>query len=253
MKKRETETDGSSPLPTPVVKNEEAELSVSIIVPVLNEAEILEGFLSALAPFRRNNVELIVVDGHSQDGSYLKASLQADKVVQTASGRAHQMNRGVSVAKGEILLFLHADTLLPDNALEIIRNAIRAGADWGFFKLKISGSSMILRVVSTMASWRSHITNIATGDQALFVRRSAFLSVGGYEEIPLMEDIQLSRKLRGCYRPAHLREEVITSGRRWERGGKIKTILLMWKSRILYRWGVSPQTLAEQYAKSYKK
>jgi rSAM/selenodomain-associated transferase 2 len=220
----------------------------SIVMPVLDEASTLRGALDALAPLRARAVELIVVDGHSGDGTPEVAAGAADLVLTGPRGRASQMNLGAARASGDVLVFLHADTHLPAQALPAIDEALRSGKLWGRFDVEIAGATRTFKLIATLMNWRSRASGIATGDQAIFVKRAAFDAVGGFPEQPLMEDIELSRRLRRrCGRPACLKARVVTSGRRWERDGIWSTVLLMWRLRLLYRLGVAPERLARSY------
>jgi rSAM/selenodomain-associated transferase 2 len=221
--------------------------ALSIIVPVLNEAKGIEAVLAALAPLRARGAQLIVADGGSQDGTAALAQSWADRVLDAPRGRARQMNTGAIGATGEVLLFLHADTLLPPGADVIISKAIRAGADWGRFDVRIAGRPWMLRVVAELMNRRSRWTGIATGDQAIFVRRNVFERVGGFPDQPLMEDVELSARLRRIAAPACLRDRVVTSGRRWETRGVWRTIFLMWRLRWRYWRGQAPDVLAKAY------
>ena len=220
---------------------------LAIIVPALNEAAGIVATLTALAPLRARSAELIVVDGGSEDGTPALAEAWADQVVTGPRGRAQQMNAGAALARAPVLLFLHADTRLPDAADGLIQAAIARGASWGRFDVHISGRARMLRVVAVMMNLRSRLTGIATGDQAMFMTRIAFERAGGFPDQRLMEDIELSRRLRQQAPPACLRERVVTSGRRWEQRGVWRTIWLMWRLRWRYWRGVSPQVLAEAY------
>ena len=221
--------------------------SLSIIVPVLNEAAGIAKSLTALAPYRRRGVEVIVVDGGSGDRTAALARPLADQVIGAPRGRAAQMNAGARIARAEVLLFLHADTRLPDEADGLITDGLaRSGRAWGRFDVRINGHPS-LAIVATMMNLRSRFTGVATGDQAMFVARAAFDSVGRFPNVPLMEDIALSRQLRRLGRPLCLRARVTTSGRRWERHGIVRTILLMWQLRLAYFFGAEPATLARRY------
>ena len=174
--------------------------------------------------------------------------ISREQAVLGPRGRARQMNHGAARAKGEVLLFLHADTHLPEGALSPIRNALADGRhDWGRFDVAIEGRSAWFPLIAAMMNRRSRWSGIATGDHALFVRHRLFNDVGGFPDQPLMEDIELSRRLRRCGAPACLRERVVTSGRRWERGGVWRTIVLMWRLRLLYWLGVDAHKLAKAY------
>ncbi|MEO0996495.1 MAG: TIGR04283 family arsenosugar biosynthesis glycosyltransferase [Pseudomonadota bacterium] len=221
---------------------------ITVVVPVLNEAELaadLGARLAALAG--ADAVEVVVVDGGSDDAT---ATLLRDAgltVLPAARGRAGQMNAGAVAAGGQVLLFLHADTRLPDDALAGVRDAVDAGAVWGRFDVAIDGRSRWLPLIATTMNLRSRLTGIATGDQALFVRRRLFEQIGGFPEQPLMEDIELTKRLKGIARPACLRPPVTTSGRRWDRDGAWSTILLMWRLRLAYWRGVPAAELARRY------
>ncbi|MGQ0658603.1 MAG: TIGR04283 family arsenosugar biosynthesis glycosyltransferase [Chromatiales bacterium] len=220
---------------------------VSIVIPVLNEEIALPATLECLQLWRPAGHEVIVVDGGSEDQTLTVAQPLADCVLKSMPGRARQMNRGAAVAAGEWLLFLHADTLLPAVAIDAIRR-VPAHRTWGCFDVRLSGLHPLLRWVEAAIDWRSRLTGIATGDQAVFVRRNAFRAVGGFPEIELMEDIALSRLLRDAHGwPACLPERVITSSRRWERSGILRTVVKMWCLRLGYAMGMRPQRLARWY------
>jgi rSAM/selenodomain-associated transferase 2 len=222
--------------------------TLSIVMPTLNEAAAVGDRLAALQPLRHRGHELIVVDGGSTDGTAALARHFADAVLDAPRGRAIQMNTGAAVASGQVLLFLHADTHLPPLADVLIRQAMASGRVWGRFDVRIEGRPHMLRVVATLMNLRSRITGIATGDQAIFVTRDTFERVGGFPVQPLMEDIELSRRLKRIGRPACVRERVCTSGRRWEQHGVWRTIFLMWRLRWRY-WRGEP---AAQLAKAYR-
>lgn len=221
-------------------------MRLSIIVPTLDEAEGIAATLLPLQDLRAQAHEVIVADGGSTDATATLAAALADRVTAAPRGRARQMNAGAAVADGEALLFLHADTLLPDGAAAVIEAALD-GHVWGRFDVRIAGRPFMLRVVAALMNLRSRLTGIATGDQALFVTRAAFDAAGGFPEQPLMEDIELSRRLKRLGPPACPRARVVTSGRRWERHGVWRTILLMWRLRFDYWRGVPPARLAARY------
>lgn len=221
--------------------------ALSIVMPVLDEAGTVASTLAALAPLRGRGAEVIVVDGASRDGTPQLARPLADLVVSSPRGRARQMNAGAAQARGAVLLFLHADTRLPDDADAAVAAAIGAGAQWGRFDVRIAGRPWMLRVVARAMNLRSRLTGIATGDQAIFVRRDRFERLGGYADQPLMEDIELCRRLRAHGPPACLRLRATTSGRRWESRGVWRTIGLMWALRWRYWRGESPEALARAY------
>jgi rSAM/selenodomain-associated transferase 2 len=218
---------------------------LSIIIPCLNEADGISGTLAALAPLRARGAEVIVVDGGSSDSTVERAVPHADRVLSAPRGRAAQMNAGAARARNEILLFLHADILLPESADALIVEGLkRSRRGWGRFDVAISGRSPLLRMVAWLMNARSRLTGIATGDQAIFVRRSHF---GGFPEIALMEDVAFSKTMKRRGAPACLRERVTTSGRRWESRGVVRTMALMWRLRLLYALGADPARLAERY------
>ena len=219
----------------------------SIVMPTLNEAPGITAALQALAPLRALGHELIVVDGGSSDATAELATAHADHVVHSARGRAAQMNAGAAVARGDALLFLHADTRLPAGAEAALQQALRQGARWGRFDVRIEGRSAWLPMIATLMNLRSRLSGIATGDQAIFVETALFRRLGGYAALPLMEDIELSSRLRVDSRPACLRERVLTSGRRWESRGVWRTVWLMWRLRWLYWRGTPAEELARAY------
>jgi rSAM/selenodomain-associated transferase 2 len=220
---------------------------VSIVMPVLDEAACIADSLAALAPLRAQGVQIIVVDGGSRDGTLLRCSGAADVLLASPRGRARQMNAGARAATGDMLLFLHADTALPPEALALVSDAL-AHHPWGRFDVRIDGRSRWLPIVAASMNLRSRLTGIATGDQAIFMRRAAFESVGGFADQPLMEDIELCKRLRQHHgAPACLRAHVVTSGRRWDERGAWSTIVLMWRLRWLYWRGVSADRLAAAY------
>ena len=221
---------------------------LSIVVPVLDEASGIGATLESLRELRMRGCEVVVVDGGSRDATREIAVPLADRVIESPRGRAAQMNAGARAASGDILLFLHADTRLPPGADQSVRLGMgRTGARWGRFDVTIAGASPMLRVVARSMNARSRMTGIATGDQAIFVRRDAFQGVGGFPDIPLMEDIALSKRLKRVSPPLCLREHVVTSGRRWERHGTLRTILLMWRLRLAFALGADPRRLARDY------
>jgi rSAM/selenodomain-associated transferase 2 len=220
---------------------------LSIVVPVLDEAAGIEATLASLGPLRSRGAEVVVVDGGSRDDTVDRAIPLADRVERAPRGRARQMNHGARVTRGAVLLFLHADTRLPADADRLVLAAIADGAHWGRFDVRIVGRHPMLQVVAALMNARSRLTGIATGDQALFVRRDAFERVDGFPDQPLMEDIELCRRLRRAGPPRCLRARVATSGRRWESRGVWRTILLMWRLRWRYWRGESAESLAAAY------
>ena len=226
-------------------------MKLSIIMPVFDEAAEIESALAALAPCRRRGVELIVVDGGSRDGTPDLCRPLADRVVSGQRGRALQMNAGAAAANGDVLLFLHADTRLPEGADQLVLDGLagsgRAGGrTWGRFDVRIEGGGL-LGLVSFTMNWRSRITRITTGDQAMFVTRAAFKAAGGFPAIALMEDVALSAQLKRIGAPLALRARVTTSPRRWRKHGTFRTVLLMWRLRLSFFLGADPAKLAQAY------
>jgi rSAM/selenodomain-associated transferase 2 len=222
-------------------------MKFSIIIPTLNEGKTIQSCLSALQPLR-NDCEIIIVDAGSNDQPATTTAL-VDKVTTSAKGRARQMNTGASHASGDILIFLHADTYLPENALQLIEQHISNNKVWGRFDIQLSGSHFMLKVIARMMNWRSRLTGIATGDQVIFVTREAFAAVGQYPEIALMEDIALSKALKKISPPICINAKVTSSARRWEHYGIYRTILLMWSLRLRYFFGADPRLLADLYSR----
>jgi rSAM/selenodomain-associated transferase 2 len=223
-------------------------LRLSIIVPTLNEADRIPRQLAALIPLRRRGHEVIVVDGGSSDGTAVRAQALADLVLAAPRGRASQMNTGAAQARGDVLLFLHADTQLPERADELVLRVLaESSRAWGRFDVMIEGSHPMLAVIAWFMNHRSRLTGIATGDQAMFARRGIFFESGGFPNIPLMEDIAYSRILKAISAPLCLREQAITSGRRWEAHGVFRTILKMWGMRLAFFLGADPARLAKAY------
>lgn len=222
-------------------------MSISIIIPALNEAANLPLLLSQLAPLRQRGAQLIIADGGSTDGSPEQLADLA-QWLPAPRGRARQMNAGAAQATGEVLWFVHADSQLPEQADRLITAALACGQHcWGRFDLRISGRPWLLKVVAQLINWRSRLTGISTGDQGVFVLRSTFESLGGFAELPLMEDVELTSRLRQISQPACIRERLITSGRRWETRGLWRTIFLMWRLRWAYWRGVPIEQIAKAY------
>ena len=222
-------------------------MKLSIIMPVLDESAEIEAALQALAPLRSRGVELIVVDGGSRDGTIELARALADRVLSAPRGRALQMNVGAAAAGGYVFLFLHADTRLPDIAdILVLDGLARSGRCWGRFDVRIDGGGL-LRLVSFAMNWRSRLTGIATGDQAMFVTRAALEAASGFPAIALMEDVALSARLKCLGPPLALRARVTTSSRRWRKHGALRTMLLMWRLRLRFFLGADPAKLARAY------
>jgi rSAM/selenodomain-associated transferase 2 len=223
------------------------QIKISVIVPVLDEENAIGATLQALLSLRP--YEIIVVDGGSTDGTRAICEQFGVSVLISEPGRARQMNCGAKNARGDLLLFLHADTILPGSALEDIRKALRdPNCPGGRFDLEIDGAHWMLKIVARLINYRSRITKIATGDQGIFVRRAVFESIGGFEDIALMEDIAFCHALKRVGPIACLTTRVITSGRRWEGDGVWRTIIRMWALKLGYLAGVSPRRLKQFYA-----
>ncbi len=221
---------------------------LSVIVPALNEGRIIASCIGNIRQACGPDTDIIVVDGGSSDSTPEQAREAGARVLSVARGRASQMNAGAAVARGSLLLFLHADTRLPAGAGALVRCALHGdGVAWGRFDVQMVTTSPFLRLVALFMNLRSRLTGVATGDQAVFVRRECFEQVRGFPVIALMEDIAMSRALRALQWPSCLSARVTISGRRWQRRGTLRTILLMWKLRWLYYRGVSPDRLAQLY------
>lgn len=221
-------------------------MQISIIVPCLNESETLKPALIHLLSTIKgpSQVEIILSDGGSDDDTLNQARQLPVTILNSTRGRAVQMNNGAAKASGEWLVFLHADTRLPDDWVSII-SACRAS--WGRFDVRLSGQHRLFRVIESSINLRSRLTSVATGDQVLFFRRNFFEAIQGFPEIPLMEDIAISKKARKLEPPACIRRTVITSSRRWEKNGIVSTILLMWVMRFAYWIGIKPERLHRYY------
>lgn len=223
-------------------------MQLSIIIPTLEEANSIIDVLTDLQPLRKEGHEVIVVDGGSLDDTVVYSKLLVDKVIVVERSRAKQMNAGARHAGGEVLLFLHADTRLPVNVDKTICEGLTATKrKWGRFDVRFTGRHFVYRIIELSMNWRSRLSSIATGDQAIFVIRSLFNDIGGFPDIPLMEDIALCKKLKSYGNPLNLSSRVITSSRRWERRGVIRTILLMWRLRLAFFLGADPNRLVKIY------
>ncbi len=219
---------------------------ISIIIPVLNESDILLSALLSFQWMREQGCELILVDGGSNNLPNAQLVPLCDRVLVTKAGRAIQMNFGARVAKSELLWFLHLDSQLPLSAVDRVYSNIEEGG-WGRFDIQLSGGHWMFRVVETMINLRSRVSSIATGDQGIFISRTLYERVGGFPTIPLMEDVAICRSLKRLSKPINLQQKLVTSSRRWERNGIVRTILLMWWLRLLFRLGVTPTYLAKRY------
>jgi len=231
------------------------EPTVAIIMPVLNDATQVEAGLEALYRCDMPN-EVIVVDGGSDDTTadvvrrLIGQSSEAKSIFRftvAPRSRALQMNVGALQAQSDVLLFLHVDVRLPDSAMDSVRDSIKRGASWGRFDMRLDDDAVIFRIIESCMNMRSALTGIATGDQAIFVRRDVFRTLGGYASIPLMEDVEFCKRLKWIGPPALIRKQVRASTRRWRQYGIIRTVILMWFLRLFYWLGVSPKTVARLY------
>ncbi|UZE97545.1 TIGR04283 family arsenosugar biosynthesis glycosyltransferase [Alkalimarinus alittae] len=223
------------------------QLRISIIIPTLNEEKTIKKSLKALQLLRLYGAEVIVADGGSRDNTKSECNHLVDCWVDAPKGRATQMNAGADVARFTAMLFLHADTVLPGNSVNLLKAFIESTSIWGRFNVRLSGDKKMYRVVESMMNWRSMLTGIATGDQAIFVRKAYFERVGRFPQQPLMEDVALTQKLKKISRPYCIKIPVTTDSRRWEKHGVWKTILLMWSLRFKYMLGVDVEKLHRQY------
>jgi rSAM/selenodomain-associated transferase 2 len=221
---------------------------LSIIIPVLNEADGVAVHLAALQDARGRGVDIVVVDGGSRDATVSLALPLADLIVTAPRGRAAQMNAGARATDADILLFLHADTRLPPDFEPLVLDGLATtGRMWGRFDVAIAGAHPFLPKIAALMNIRSRLTGIATGDQAMFMTRAAFDHIGGFPDLPLMEDIEASRRLKHLSPPVCLRARVSSSGRRWERHGVLRTIYKMWSLRLRWFFGADAQRLARDY------
>lgn len=218
-----------------------------VVVPVLNETAALSHQLGAFDALRSMGAQVLLVDGGSTDGTVQLARDAGFDVLDSVRGRAQQMNAGARAASSDLLVFLHVDTRLPDGALNLIGHHLNSKRGWGRFDVRIVGHSPWLKVISFCMNWRSRLTGIATGDQTFFMTRDIFEKVGGFPEQPLMEDIEMSKRLKRLGPPLCLSNRAETSGRRWEKRGVWKTIFLMWRLRWAYWRGVPATELAHLY------
>ncbi|GAA0807179.1 TIGR04283 family arsenosugar biosynthesis glycosyltransferase [Psychrobacter piscatorii] len=235
-------------------------MKISIIIPLLNEVDNLPHLISHIHTLSPAPQQVIVVDGGSTDGSMtaaynlLKALPKMTPssidwhIIEFTAGRACQMNAGAKRATGDVLLFLHADTQLPTDAIHQVQRAM-AEHDWGRFDVRLDSSHPLLKVVGMMINKRSRLVSIATGDQAIFIKKFLFERLDGYPDQPLMEDVELCKRLKTISRPACLKSTVTTSARRWQQHGYFRTIFLMWHLRFDYWRGVSPDSLKQRYYK----
>ena len=247
--KRDALPHSHQAFPSPLApRSSSLPLSLSIVIPTLDEAAGIVAFLAPLQALRARGVEIVLADGGSRDGTVAAATPLVDRVISARRGRASQMNAGAAVSAGEVLLFLHADCTLPEQADHLILHGLASSQRrWGRFDVRLSGAAMMLRLVGHTMNLRSRLTGICTGDQGLFVERTLFEERGGFPEIELMEDVAMSSKLRKSGAPLCLSATLLTSSRRWESNGIWRTIVLMWRLRLAYFLGSEPHQLAELY------
>ncbi|MDH5631777.1 MAG: TIGR04283 family arsenosugar biosynthesis glycosyltransferase [Gammaproteobacteria bacterium] len=225
--------------------------AISIVVPVLNEIRVIKSLVEHLLSHQNNACEIIIVDGGSHDGTLelLGQYVANDNIslVRATAGRANQMNAGARCCRGDVIVFLHADTRLPDDAMKQISRAILQGSEWGRFDVRFKEDRWLLKRVAFMMNLRSCLTGICTGDQAMFVRRDVFVMLDGFAPIMLMEDIEMSARLLGVGAPACIHESATTDARRWLNRGITRTVVQMWWLRWRYWRGAAPQRLAARY------
>lgn len=220
---------------------------LSVIIPARNEAQALPLLLADLAALREAGAEVLLVDGGSSDASLERAAGHVDQSLSCAAGRARQMNAGAAAATGDYLWFVHADTRVSPETIRCLLDVLIERPLWGRFDVRLSARGPMFRLIGSMISLRSRLTGIASGDQGIFVARATFEALGGYADIPLMEDLEFCRRLKRLAWPRCLRPALTTSSRRWEQQGIWRTLLLMWRLRLAYYCGVSPEKLARRY------
>ncbi|TVP59951.1 MAG: glycosyltransferase [Halomonadaceae bacterium] len=219
----------------------------SVVIPLLNEAGNIARTLAPLQAWRIAGHEVILADGGSTDGTAEAARGLYDHWLDAPRGRARQMNAGAALARGEVLVFLHGDTLVPADALEKLQAFRNSEALWGRFNVRLTGQRPLFRLISVLINTRSRLTGICTGDQTLFLRHSLFRELQGFADLPLMEDVELCRRLKTRGRPWCITSAVLTDSRRWQQRGAWRTIVLMWRLRWEYWRGVPPAELAQRY------
>lgn len=216
-------------------------------MPVLNEASGIDHSLQTLLKTLQARWQVVVCDGGSVDATLERLAAYPVQVVKAQAGRAVQMNAGAGCATGPLLVFLHGDTRLPNHFNQLMEAFLDSDFEWGRFDVTLDNPRWPFRMIAWFMNQRSAITGVCTGDQTLFMRRDFFQRMGGYAELPLMEDVEFSLRARVQARPLRIRVPVVTSSRRWSRHGVVRTILLMWWLRLAYRLGVSPQRLQRWY------
>lgn len=223
---------------------------ISIIVPVLNEARSIAQSLFALKAFRQRGVEIVVVDGGSRDETALLARPLADQVIRVPGTRAHRFNEGAKVANGFIFIFLRSDTKLPDDAdQQVMYGRARDTSVWGRFDLRYAGRHTLLPLFARLTNWYSAVRGVATGDQAMFVQREAFFRIAGFKDIPFMEDVEISKRLKDISPPIVVTSRVTVPGRHFDEDGFWRTAWEMFQARLRYRFGADPAELADRYSR----
>ena len=231
-------------------------MTFTVIIPTLNEADVIETTLRLTAGLGFDAI--LVVDGGSTDGTRVLVEAVAARtgepvsspiqLLSTSAGRARQLNAGAAAATSDVLVFLHADSHLPADAGQLMQQALAdPNVVGGRFDIRFDRPSVWGQIISTFMNARSRITRISTGDQAMFVRRQVFERLGGFSDIPIMEDVEFSTRLKRTGRTVAIDRHVTTSFRRWEGQGPLRTVLLMWALRFLYWIGVSPRRIARLY------
>lgn len=221
---------------------------LSLIIPVFNESDCIQQCLNELQELRQQGHEVIVVDGGSRDNTVSLATALSDTVIHAKKSRAIQMNAGAQIATGDYFLFLHADTKLPDNVSRLFLKIKKHDDKWGRFDIKLSGNHFLFRIIEKCMNIRSRLTSIATGDQVIFVHKELFNQIEGFPQQTLMEDIAISKLLSERFKPVCLKENVVSSSRRWEQNGIVKTIIRMWFLRLLYYFDYDTNKLAKMYS-----
>lgn len=222
---------------------------ISIIIPVLNEAQSIAATLNCMQSMRIRGHQVILIDGGSHDDTIALAEPLVDRVLRSPTSRAVQMNAGAAAANGDLLWFIHADThMTPDTDVLLTKALYDSEKKWGRFDIRLSGIEPALRIIERMMNLRSRLSGIATGDQGIFIRRETFERIAGFADIPLMEDIEICKRMkRTAGRPLCLSRKLTTSSRRWEKQGILRTMVLMWRLRLAYWLGVNPADLAHRY------
>ena len=222
-------------------------MKLSFVIPTLNEEAYIRSCLEPLQWYRNRGHEVILADGGSTDDTLVIAKPLVDRIIISERGRARQMNAGAETASGDVFLFVHADTKLGADVVELFAEKIHSVRAWGRFDVRLSGAHPMLRIIEFLMNLRSRWTGIATGDQVILVTRTLFRECGGFHDVPIMEDVEMSSRLLRFCRPICLRTKVVTSSRRWEQNGIMRTVMKMWYLRLIYFFGADPEMLARKY------